>query len=75
MGSSNILLAAHHGRRTPGDQASFVWELLSSHGHRLTKDGKALDTLEQNLDELLNLATEFVDKRLPILKGLGVGLA
>jgi len=70
-----FLLAAHHGRRTPGDQASFVWELLSSHGHRLTKDGKALDTLEQNLDELLNLATEFVDKRLPILKGLGVGLA
>ena len=69
-----FLLAGQHGRKSPKDQAEFVWDLLAAQGQRLIKDGKTLETAEQNLDELLNQATEFADKRLPVFKGLGISL-
>jgi hypothetical protein len=69
-----FLLAGHHGRKSPKDQAQFVWDLLSAQGQRIKKDGKTLETAEQNLDEILSQATEFADKRLPVLKGLGVSV-
>jgi hypothetical protein len=69
-----FLLAAHHGRRALKDQAAFVWDLLAAQGQRIVKEGKTLDTPEQNLDELLKQVPEFTDKRLPVLNGLGVAL-
>lgn len=69
------LLAAQEGRRTPDDQAKFVWGLLAAQGQRLTKDGKILESPEENLTEILKQVTEFTNKRLPVLKGLGITLA
>jgi SAM-dependent methyltransferase len=69
-----FLLASQHGRKLPKDQAQFVWDLLAAQGQRIIKDGKPLESAEQNLDELLRQAVEFADKRLPVLKGLGVSL-
>ena len=44
--------------------------LLAVQGQRLVKQGRALDTPEQNLAELTAQAAELAEKRLPILKAL-----
>jgi SAM-dependent methyltransferase len=67
-----FLLAGQQGRRTPKDQAIFVWDLLRAQGRHVVKDGNALKTSEENLDELTKQATDFAEKRVPVLKALGV---
>jgi hypothetical protein len=67
-----FLLAAQQGKRVPKEQATFVWELLRAQGRYMIKDGKSLESPEENLDELLKLATDFAEKRLPVLKALGI---
>ena len=67
-----FLLAAQQGRKTPKDQAAYVWDVLSAQGRHVTKEGKPLTSPEENLDELLRQATIFAEKRLPVLKGLGI---
>ena len=67
-----FLLARQHGHKAPQDWAAFVWSLLAMQGQRLVKEGKALDTPEQNLAELTAQATEFAAKQLPILKALQI---
>ena len=67
-----FLLAAQHGKRSPSDQAAFVWNIFASQGRRIIKDGKPVESPEENLQELSKQATEFADKRLPVLKALGV---
>lgn len=67
-----FLLARGKGQKTPEDWAQFVWSLLSAQGHRLIKEGKTLDSAEDNIAELTRQAVEFADKRLPVLKGLGI---
>ena len=69
-----ILLAAHKGRKTPSEQGKFVWEALAAQGQRVVKDGKVLEFPEENLSELSAQATEFSEKRAPILKALGITL-
>ena len=67
-----FLLAAQHGKRSPSDQAAFVWNIFATQGRRILKDGKPVESPEENLQELSKQATEFADKRLPVLKALGV---
>jgi hypothetical protein len=47
-------------------------EILASQGQRLLKDGKPIESLEDNLAELNRMAALFTEKQLPILKALGV---
>jgi hypothetical protein len=70
-----FMLAAYNGIEAPKDQAAFVWDVMNAQGRRLVKDGKTLESPEQNIEEITRQAIEFVDKRLPILRGLGVALA
>ena len=67
-----FLLAYSQGKKTPEDWAKEAWELLASQGQRLIKEEKTLETPEENLQELTQQAKEFHDKRLPILKALGL---
>lgn len=67
-----FLLAKQQGHKQPQEWASFVWNLLAMQGQRLLKEGKTLETAEANLAELTEQATEFADKRLPILKALQI---
>jgi hypothetical protein len=67
-----FLLAYSQGKQLPGDWAKFVWDTLAPQGQRLLKDGKALETPEENLQELQTQATAFHAKRLPTLKALGI---
>lgn len=69
-----LFLMAHlQGLTTPAALADFVWKALVDQGERIIKDGKTLETEVENRDELLAQASEFVAKRLPILKSLQIG--
>lgn len=67
-----FLLARQQGRKTPEEWARFVWEHLQALGQRLTKEGKALESAEENLAELTAQAQTFAEKQLPILKALQI---
>lgn len=66
-----FLLARSQGLQ-PGDWPQFVWSLLSSQGQKLVKEGKTLETTEDNLAELARQAQSFEAKRLPILQALQI---
>jgi hypothetical protein len=67
-----FLVALAQGKKQPADWVPAVWALLQAQGQKLIKDGKALETPEENLAELLSQATVFAQKQLPILKALMV---
>ncbi len=66
------LLAYKEGRKEPEDWAKHAWNLLSAQDQRLVKDGKTLESAEDNIQELSRQAQEFALKQLPILKALQV---
>jgi ABC-type Fe3+ transport system substrate-binding protein len=66
------LLAKQQGHQQPADWARFVWAILSAQGQRLVKEGKALESAEDNLAELTAQAQTFADKQLLILKALQI---
>ena len=49
-----------------------VWRIMESQGRKFIKEGKTLETVEENLKELSDKLRDFVDKRLPLLKMLKV---
>ena len=67
-----LFLLADAGGKESSRWAEFAWQLLAGQGLKLTKDNVTLETDEENLAELNSLALLFVEKRLPILKALGV---
>jgi SAM-dependent methyltransferase len=66
------LLAMKDGRKTPRDIAQYIWGMLDSQGQKLVKDGKVLETTEDNLAELLTQIETFTKDNLPVLKALQV---
>jgi len=52
------------------DWAKFVWGILSEQGQNIVKNGKKLETVDENLLELQEQAKNFESFRLPILKSL-----
>ena len=67
-----FLLAISQGKKQPGEWAQFAWQILSSQGQKIMKEGSALNTPEENLAELTTQATTFAEKQLPILKALQI---
>jgi hypothetical protein len=67
-----FLLSRRGGCDQPDDWARFTWQLLSDQGQNLFKEGKALETPEENMAELTSLARSFAVQRLPILKAAEV---
>ena len=67
-----FIMAMGQGRRQPDEWAQFAWDILSMQGQGLIKEGKALQTPEENLAELKSEAAAFAAKRLPLLKALQV---
>lgn len=65
-----FLLAMSHGKCSAVEWAQFAWEILANQNQRIIKDGKPLDTAEENLAELQRLALLFEQTQLPILKAL-----
>ena len=67
-----FLLAVSGGQRLPADWAKFAWTVIQAQGSKLVKEGKTLETPEENVAELTTQAEEFATKRLPVLKALQV---
>ena len=67
-----FLLARTQGHKTPDGWAQLVWNILNAQGQKLVKEGKTLESVEENLAELTRQATEFAEKRLPVLKALQI---
>jgi len=67
-----FLLALTQGRKEPFEWTSEVWNLLQAQGKKLIRDGKVLETPEENMAELHEQAATFAIKQLPILKMLQV---
>ncbi|MBW9075625.1 methyltransferase regulatory domain-containing protein [Agrobacterium deltaense] len=68
------LLAIDEGKDGPKDWARLAWRILEPQGQRLLKDGKILETEEDNVAELTARAEEFMRYRLPILQSLKIEL-
>ena len=60
-----------HSAKTP-DPAGFVWGQLKKIGQRMIRDGKILETEAENLAELNEKIKVFTNRRLPVLKHLGL---
>lgn len=67
-----FLASLAQGNNAPSQWALDVWQVLAGQGQKLLKDGKAMESAEDNLAELGRQAEAFAQKRLPILKALGI---
>lgn len=67
-----FLLSRSSGKQEPQQWAEDTWQWLEMQGQRLLKEGKTLQTKEDNLKELTEQAENFSKKQLPILKSAGV---
>lgn len=65
-----FLLALKQGRAKPEEWAESAWSLLSLQGQKLVREGKTIESDEENLAMLKKNAKDFEQKRLPILKSL-----
>lgn len=63
-----FLLGQSQGEKDP---VGFAWRMLDEQGQRILKNGKPLETAEDNIAELRERYAVF-EKRLPTLKSLGV---
>jgi hypothetical protein len=68
-----LFLQAHAlGIQAPVDMATSVWSVLTAQGQRLTKEGKALQTDEENIAELVAQASLFADRKLVVFQAFGL---
>lgn len=67
-----FLLSMAQGKKLPNEWAQAVWQTIAAQGQKLVKEGKALETAEENLAELTAQAQTFAEKQLPILKALQI---
>jgi hypothetical protein len=67
-----FLLARERGKGTVDECVNATWKILASQNQRLVKEGKVLETEQDNVNELRSQAMEFEIKNLPILQSLGI---
>jgi SAM-dependent methyltransferase len=63
-----FLLAISLGKKTPEDWAAHTWDILAAQGQWLIKDGKQIESVEDNLAELKLQAWNFADNKLQVLR-------
>ena len=67
-----FLMALKQGKTKPEEWAAGVDQILRAQNQKIVKDGKPLETQQEQLAELTTQAIEFAEKRLPILKALQI---
>lgn len=67
-----FLLARSKNHQQPAECAEFAWNILSMQGQKLVKDGKTIESKEDNMAELVSQAKAFSDKQLPALQALRI---
>ena len=68
-----FLLAISQGKQQPAEWAAFVWQILAAQGQKILKEGKTLETAQENLAELTVQATAFAEKQVAVLRALQAG--
>lgn len=66
------ILAMQGGKKQPAEWAQFAWQTISVQGQRLVKEGKAVESAEENLAEITRQAQVFADKLLPVMRALHI---
>jgi SAM-dependent methyltransferase len=67
-----FLVSLGQGKKQPADWAQYAWQVLAAQGQKLLKEGKTLETAEENLAELIMQANTFAEKQLPLLRALQI---
>jgi len=67
-----FLLAILQGKKQPAEWAQAAWDVLRQQGQALQKEGRTMETPEENIAELLVQASNFALKQLPVLRALMV---
>ena len=67
-----FMLALNQGKKQPAEWAQFTLQILTAQGQKIVKEGKTLETQEENLAELTTQANAFASKQLPIMKALQI---
>lgn len=65
-----FLLGQMSGQKTSKQLAAFAWDILQKDNQRIIKEGSLLESEQDNKDELLRLANDFVGPRSKILGAL-----
>lgn len=65
-----FLLALSQGKKQPVEWAQLVWQVLAAQSQKIVKEGKTLETPEENLTELVEQAQVFAENQLSIMKAL-----
>lgn len=60
------------GKKTAADAAQGVWQILAQQGQKIIKEGKTLETPEENVAKLTQQAKTFLEARLPVLRALQI---
>jgi len=60
------------GGKKTSDWTRFAWDALTAQGQRIVKDGKTVETPEDNMKEIQLQADAFQTSRMPLLKALGI---
>ena len=61
-----------NGVRKSEDLAKRAWKIVESQGQRLLKDGKTVESAEENLKLFDEMAKKFLNLMLPIVKALQI---
>jgi hypothetical protein len=67
-----FLLSLIEGKNSAQDMAEWVWGIFSSQSEVLVKDGKRLNSPQENIEELTSLANSFLKESLPLFRSLQV---
>lgn len=67
-----FLLAITQGKKQSDEWAAFAWQVLALQNQKLIKEGRTLETADENLQELKVQAARFAEKQMPIMKALQI---
>jgi hypothetical protein len=67
-----FLLGVRHGCTDAASLARFTWSILAPQGEGVLRDGKVIESPEDNVAELQTRAQTFLDSELPLFAALGV---
>ncbi|MBX3617662.1 MAG: methyltransferase, partial [Nitrosomonas sp.] len=67
-----LLLAMSKGKKNIDECVQFAWQILAGQGQRIIKQGKTLETDQENIQELKEQAEKLFAKQLSILKALQI---
>ena len=67
-----FLSAVFEGKKYAGELANYAWKIFSENGQRLVRDNKMVESAEENISMFKDMAQNFLNNDLPLLKNLQI---